>query len=307
MRRRWPSLLGIIALLGCCALGVIAGLRHREATARCPPGLTASGPRCCGLGQRLLGRHCEGHPRSCAAGQRVTERGCIAASRRVRVEGGTLVLAPDVWEALGKAQPRERFVRTFWLDSHEVTQARYHACEDDPATCPAQVREPGLAQTGVTPLQAEQFCARHQGRLPSHEEWMFAASSRGTSRYPWGPTGLVCRRATFGLVDGPCGVGLETPEVVGSRPAGASREGLFDLSGNAAEWVSTNGRHIAAGGSFRSAVAGQLKFWSARRAPGPAADVGFRCAYSSDTPKQQDPDHPKRPAEDAGGSPASAG
>lgn len=279
MGLRWPALLGLALSSMVCAVGFVIGLHHREQTARCPDGLVAIGPRCCGVGQELTEGRCSGKPSLCAEGQRVTDRGCVAGARRVQILGGNLSLPPNDWEALGKTTSRALQVGTFWLDSHEVTQARYHGCEQRPAACPLHIREPGLPQTDLSPAQAEQFCARRQGRLPSVDEWMYAASSRGTSRYPWGPTGLVCRRAAFGLISGPCAAGIQTPELAGTRPAGMSQEGLFDLSGNVAEWVASDGRYVAVGGSYRSAVAGELKFWAQRQSPGPGPDIGFRCAY----------------------------
>lgn len=100
-----------------------------------------------------------------------------------------------------------------------------------------------------------------------------------STRYPWGQTGLVCRRATFGLEHGPCSSEATGPDLAGSRPDGATPTGILDLAGNVAEWTNEpNGGTLARGGSFRSRLAADLKTWAARPDP-PGPDVGFRCAY----------------------------
>jgi len=118
------------------------------------------------------------------------------------------------------------------------------------------------------------------GRLPTSDEWVIAAAGHDGRRYPWGQTGLVCRRAVFGLVDGPCATGGVGPEIGGMRPDGATPDGVLDLAGNVAEWtVESDGGYAARGGSFRSRVAGELKSWSVEEVDGSADHVGFRCAY----------------------------
>jgi formylglycine-generating enzyme len=54
--------------------------------------------------------------------------------------------------------------------------------------------EPGRAVAGVTFAEVASFCGFAGGRLPSRDEPAFAISGEGR-RYPWGDTGVVCRRA----------------------------------------------------------------------------------------------------------------
>ena len=115
---------------------------------------------------------------------------------------------------------------------------------------------------------------------PQTPRWVFAAAGSDARRFPWGPTGLVCRRAAFGLTAGPCGRGAASPEVAGLRPDGATPDGLLDMAGNVAEWtVEPDGTHAARGGSYRSRVAAELKSWSREPAVAPAPHIGFRCVY----------------------------
>ncbi len=90
---------------------------------------------------------------------------------------------------------------------------------------------------------------------------------------------MACRRAAFGLERGPCAENGGA-ELSGSRPDGASPDGLLDLTGNVAEWTrEASGEWSARGGSFRSASAAELKSWATGAAHEKALYIGFRCAY----------------------------
>jgi len=275
---RQQALLGALILGALAALGAVLFVARRERSdpARCPSGLVAQGFRCCAPGQSLVKHACVGAAQSCAEGLTPSAEGCAFAPRRVRLEGGSLSVSPSDWEAEGQTA-RTLSVASFEIDASEVTHARWAAC----STCrKLPAAEPGLPVTGVDADEAEKLCALSGGRLPTADEWLFAAAGPSGRRYPWGQTGLVCRRASFGLVDGPCAAGATGPELAGARPDGKSPEGLLDLSGNVAEWArEPDGSARARGGSFRSRVAGELKSWSAEAATGPSSHIGFRCAY----------------------------
>jgi hypothetical protein len=111
---------------------------------------------------------------------------------------------------------------------------------------------------------------------------MAMATGAQSRRFPWGQTGLACRRAAYGVVAGPCAEQGNQPDVTGCHEDGRSPEGLFDLSGNVAEIaVDAQGKAWACGGSFRSRTALELKSWACVAFEGPADDVGFRCAYAA--------------------------
>lgn len=267
-----PVVLGAAAFGATIALGVVLFVARRERAdpARCPPGLVPLGSRCCAPGQRLEVGACAGVPLTCPEGLAKSERGCVALPRRVRIAGGSLTLAPSDWEAEGLVA-RTIAVAALELDAVEVTNERFGRGD-----------EPGLPVTRVSADDAEGFCRSAGGRLPTADEWLFAAAGSAARRFPWGPTGLVCRRASFGLVDGPCATGATGPELAGARPDGKSPDGVLDLSGNVAEWARLpDGSARAHGGSFRSRVAGELKSWSSEAGGAPADHVGFRCAYPS--------------------------
>jgi len=197
----------------------------------------------------------------------------------VWLAGGALSLGTADWEG---ASQRERFpggsVAPFRLDASEVTLERWAACVAEGA-CPSRPGEPGLPVSNVSPEEAEVFCRSAAGRLPTAAEWVFAAAGEEARRFAWGGSGLVCRRAAFGLVRGPCADG-GSAELSGSRPDGASPDGILDLAGNVAEWArEPGGDYSARGGSFRSETAAELKSWSVQATGKAAAHIGFRCAY----------------------------
>jgi formylglycine-generating enzyme required for sulfatase activity len=275
-----------VILVG-AAIAIVVRLAEveRSAPARCPPGLVALGARCCGEGQKLAAGRCIGAPKACASGMRPTlgsRPGCVAEERRIKVPAGTLEISPSDWEAHKGVGAREVRVKAFAIDSSEVTLLRWQACTSA-GTCPAlREPEPGRPVTAVTAEDADRFCRFSGGRLPTTDEWLMAAAGAAGRRFAWGPNGLVCRRAAFGLIDGPCGEGAEGPELAGARPDGATPEGLLDLTGNVAEWTrDKNGKFIALGGSFRSRVAAELATWAVDYAAEAAPHIGFRCAYAN--------------------------
>lgn len=286
------SLGGVLAATAMAALALVAvvliALRFRETPTHCGWGLESLGPACCAEGQRLDEGVCTGAVTSCPAGMvRIDEprTGCIVENRVIDFDAGRLELGPMDWEAQGLVAPRSVAIEPFSLDSLEVTVARWHRCVIAQTCKKLGELEPGLPVTGVTPAMAERFCLYNGGRLPTSDEWLYAAAGNPARRYPWGNTGLVCRRAVFGVLGGPCASGAVGPTLAGSRPSGRTPEGLFDMAGNVAELTVTGqgkGKgFVARGGSFRSTRAAELKSWAEQSAGEPSDAIGFRCAYDA--------------------------
>ena len=129
---------------------------------------------------------------------------------------------------------------TFFIGRTEVTQAAYRDCIDagvctTPGTVPAECRwDPDnrgqFPVTCVTHAQAAQYCAWKQGRLPTEAEWERASRGAEGRLYPWGNEPADCTRAQTSE----CGAELVE---VGTLAAGATPDGVYDMAGNAFEWV----------------------------------------------------------------------
>ncbi|HET7545645.1 MAG TPA: SUMF1/EgtB/PvdO family nonheme iron enzyme [Polyangiaceae bacterium] len=271
-----------VTALASIALSVRFAQSQRSEPVRCPPGLAIQDARCCGVGQGLTSSgQCSGVASACASEMVRDDSGmCVLPDARISLDGGVTHLGASDWEGPEQALPEAR-VQPFALDRAEVTVARFRSCSAA-RLCPKlpDDSEPGRPVRNLSPSEASAFCAYVGGRLPSADEWLFAAAGSAGRRYPWGNTGLVCRRASFGLVSGPCARSGSGPDLAGARPDGATPEGILDLSGNVAEWtVERDGSFAARGGSYRSELSADLKTWSVEPRKTRAPYVGFRCAY----------------------------
>ena len=217
----------------------------------------------------------------------------------------------DVWFV---DQQPERLVSlgAFRIDAFEVTVSEFarfltyaggekHFHRDQPIE---RVRDGYLPAAGtasqpmrqVTWSAARDYCLWAGERLPTEAEWARAARSLGGYKFPWGDDGPNCTRAVYFTGSAPCENG---PVTVGSRAAGASPEGVFDLAGSVAEWTAdwyapydpaalVNPRgpadgdyKVVRGGSYLDAAL-WIRAHARYGAPpdGRSDGVGFRCAWS---------------------------
>jgi formylglycine-generating enzyme len=287
-----------VVAIGVLAAWTLYAARWQVGPARCPPGAVALGARCCGTGQSLEEGVCIGVPRLCPEGHLIVPgepSGCTAKLRRLGYRGGQARFGIGDWEPHETIAARSIEVGPFELDATEMTLQRWRVCVRAGVCVPRPGSEPGLPVSEVTPEQAERCCAFFGGRLPTGDEWLFAAMGQDERRFPWGQTGLVCRRAAFGLVRGPCAVGAAGPDLVGFRPEGATPEGALDMAGNVAEWTrEPGGSYLARGGSYRSRSPSELKSWTIERPSRPARHIGFRCAYDVPSAARSLPPSPSR-------------
>jgi formylglycine-generating enzyme required for sulfatase activity len=125
----------------------------------------------------------------------------------------------------------------------------------------------------VSQAEAQNFCKWVGGRLPTAQEWEFAAKGGGSRIYPWGDEPYDEKKARFEAADG--------TSPVGTHPAGATKQGLQDMAGNVWEWTADAAEGDMAsvkGASWRNH--GYLLRASKRgRRPGKDRDdwIGFRC------------------------------
>ncbi len=128
------------------------------------------------------------------------------------------------------------YLDAYYIDKYEMTNEKYKICVDEGA-CPwptnrDYIRFRRVVQypvNFVTWDMAKTYCEWRGARLPTEAEWEKAAQGKPGWAYPWGNT-IDCFRANYG----DCRKGLIA---VGEYPRNVSIYGVFDLPGNAWEWV----------------------------------------------------------------------
>ncbi len=200
------------------------------------------------------------------------------------------------------------YLQTFYMDLKEVTQADYEKfvkmTKREKPKVPVfedkieKLINPDFPVVGLTWNDAFGYCRWAGKRLPTEAEWEKAARGEGKRRYPWGNK----FEYSFANVDG-VDDGFQYLAPVGSFEVGRSPFGLYDATGNVAEWVADDYEadyyqkapyrdppgpktddvfKVIRGGSWRESRLGarvtkrfSAKMWRTD------ATVGFRCAKDS--------------------------
>jgi sulfatase modifying factor 1 len=200
----------------------------------------------------------------------------------------------------------------FWIHKQEVTVKSYQACvaagvcsaavatRNKPAgSCNVQQKRLAHPVNCVNYAEAQAYCEWEGGRLPSSDEWEYAAKTGRPVLFPWGMEGVTAVRAN--TCDQQCpkykkpkkgekalddGYALTAP--VGSYPAGANPWGLQDMSGNVREWSFTEDKskaHELLGGSYISPATAATTYARGKSPPGKwDPTVGFRCVRLTPRP-----------------------
>jgi formylglycine-generating enzyme required for sulfatase activity len=164
-------------------------------------------------------------------------------------EGREMVQIPEGPFTMGSAEgdPDETpehqvYLKSFYIDKKEVTQAEYDrflgmtkrqkpgfpVFEDDQA----KILKPELPAIGVSWSDAEAYCRWAGKRLPTEAEWEKAGRGEGKRRYAWGDEFVPGQANLDGREDG-----FQYLAPPGALEAGRSPYGVYDLTGNVAEWV----------------------------------------------------------------------
>jgi formylglycine-generating enzyme required for sulfatase activity len=176
-------------------------------------------------------------------------------------------------------------VADFCFDKTEVTAKDYEGCvgtkkcNDAFVDCApeATYKKAGKEDHPIVCVdfqQAVDYCTAQGKRLPSDEEWEWAARGGEEARkYPWGnedPNDQLCWSGK-GALTGTCSVT--------AHPKGVSKDGLLGLAGNVFEWT-TNAQdakskdRVGRGASWRDGVANMFKV----ERPG-RFQVTYRCGF----------------------------
>ena len=194
-------------------------------------------------------------------------------------------------------------ISAFWIDQTEVTNGMYRLCvEEGFCVKPKNTKyyeDPSYEEfpvVFVTWNDANSYCRWMGYRLPTEAEWEKASRGTSGSIFPWGDhidkVYANYSLASTGLVPG----GLMA---VGSYEPGASPYNVFDMAGNAAEWVAdhydpayylqspdkdpsgpdSGDQRVLRGGSWSSYADGVRTTNRGGRSPESSdVTIGFRCA-----------------------------
>jgi formylglycine-generating enzyme required for sulfatase activity len=155
----------------------------------------------------------------------------------ILVEGGTFMMGRNAGDEYERPEHNVT-VKSFYIDTYEVTRDEYEKFiaatnHRQPSDWANGHYSPGTARwpvTGVDWYDADAYSKWAGKRLPTEEEWEFAARGTKGFRYPWGndwiPGSANANSASQGLADV-------------DKFKGASPFGVVGMVGNAWEWTAS--------------------------------------------------------------------
>ncbi len=136
---------------------------------------------------------------------------------------------------------RQIYLNAFYMDKYEVTVGQYAkyltvtGMEEPPDwEIMSQLQHQRRPVVNVSWEDAVNYCKWSGKRLPTEAEWEKAARGTSGGIYPWGNEAPTRLHANYGRSDWDEHLALAP---VGSFEAGKSPYGIYDMAGNAWEWV----------------------------------------------------------------------
>ena len=127
------------------------------------------------------------------------------------------------------------FVSSFYLDQHEVTNAEYSECvECKRGHGGFDTVDPRQPVVYVDWENADLYCKFQSKRLPTEEEWEYAARAGSEDTYSFGNNISLLENYAW-LKSNTIDSGLWGAKTVGRKKP--NRWGLYDMYGNVMEWV----------------------------------------------------------------------
>jgi formylglycine-generating enzyme required for sulfatase activity/predicted Ser/Thr protein kinase len=174
----------------------------------------------------------------------------------VYVSGGSFTMGRENGDD-SERPPHDVSVKPFFIDADELTNEEYEkfvkaANHRSPSSWKNGTFPPGAGRrpvTGVTWDDASDYARWAGKRLPTEEEWEFAARGADGRIYPWGNDWQAAANAN--------GAEQSTADVGTYR--GPSPFGTSDMVGNAWEWTASNFRPYPGRGLPASQPTGELK------------------------------------------------
>jgi len=218
----------------------------------------------------------------------------VETGAMLAIPAGSFIMGSPDSEGGANEHPQHRVsVVGFAMDVTEVTVAAYTKCVSargctatyiDNAFCNYGKRDKGNHPINCVDFhQATAFCTWAGKRLPTEEEWEYAARGTDGRTYPWGnraPGGNLCWNR-LASNEGTCSVGSYAPGAFG----------LKDMAGNVWEWTSSgystdyvtsraSDTRVDRGGGWNdvypSNIRSAYRFGFALSTSG--SNLGFRCA-----------------------------
>jgi serine/threonine protein kinase len=177
-----------------------------------------------------------------------------APAGMVYVPGGTFTMGRDNGADEAERPEHQVTVKPFFIDVNEVS------VEDHLKTIPTPIGQKGRhlsddekdkPTVGLSWDAAYNFCKDLGQRLPTEEEWEFAARGTDGRIYPWGNNWQANAANAAGESSG--------VKDVGSYKKGASPFGAYDMVGNVWEWTSSDFRAYPGGRLPSGTSGGDLK------------------------------------------------